>query len=90
MYDPKSKNAVDFINDEEILDTLAYADEHKDDIALVNRLIDKTDERKGLTHREAAVLLACNDPKAVNRILLKAEKIKKEFYGNRIVMFAPL
>ena len=90
MYNPKSKNAADFIDDKEILDTLAYADAHKDDIELVNRLIDKTNERKGLTHREAAVLLACDDPEAIRRILSQAEKIKKDFYGNRIVMFAPL
>ena len=69
MYNPKSKNAADFIDDKEILDTLAYADAHKDDIELVNRLIDKTNERKGLTHREAAVLLACDDPEAIRRIL---------------------
>ena len=67
-----------------------YADENKDNLELINRLIDKTDELKGLTHREAAVLLACEDKDALERIFAQATKIKQEFYGNRIVMFAPL
>ena len=59
MYNPKSTIATEFIDDQEIRDTLRYADENKDNLELINRLIDKTDELKGLTHREAAVLLAC-------------------------------
>ena len=90
MYNPKSPIATEFIDDEEIRDTLRYAEENKDNLELVNRLIDKTDELKGLTHREAAVLLACEDKDALERIFAQATKIKQEFYGNRIVMFAPL
>lgn len=59
MYDPKSRCAEEFINDEEIQATLAYADEHKTDRELIEKLIAKAKEAKGLTHREAAVLLAC-------------------------------
>ncbi|MFR8530214.1 MAG: [FeFe] hydrogenase H-cluster radical SAM maturase HydG [Anaeromassilibacillus sp.] len=90
MYNPKSTIATEFIDDQEIRDTLRYADENKDNLELINRLIDKTDELKGLTHREAAVLLACEDKDALERIFAQATKIKQEFYGNRIVMFAPL
>lgn len=90
MYNPKSTIATEFIDDQEIRDTLRYADENKDNLELINRLIDKTDELKGLTHREAAVLLACEDKNALERIFAQATKIKQEFYGNRIVMFAPL
>lgn len=90
MYDPKSLKAEDFINDQEIQDTLAYAEAHKNDLTLVHQIIDKTDACKGLTHREAAVLLLCEDRDALARIFEQATKIKQAFYGNRIVMFAPL
>ena len=89
-YNPKSLKAEEFINDQEILDTLQYARENKDNLELVNKIIDKTDELKGLTHREAAVLLLCEDKAALQRIFDQATKIKDAFYGNRIVMFAPL
>ncbi|MDO4294589.1 MAG: [FeFe] hydrogenase H-cluster radical SAM maturase HydG [bacterium] len=89
-YNPKSLKAEEFINDQEILDTLRYARENKDNLALVNQIIDKTDELKGLSHREAAVLLLCEDKAALERIFAQATKIKDAFYGNRIVMFAPL
>ena len=89
-YDPKSLKAEEFISHEEILDTLAYADEHKNDIQLIDEIIEKAKQRKGLSHREASVLLACEDKQKTEEIYDLAEQIKKDFYGNRIVMFAPL
>ena len=90
MYDVTSKCADDFINHEEILETLAYADENKDNLVLIDSLIEKAKKRKGLSHREASVLLACSDEEKNQEIFKLAEQIKKDFYGNRIVMFAPL
>lgn len=90
MYSPKSMKAEEFINDEEIKETLKYADENKDNIKLVNDIIKKAKLRKGLSHREASVLLACENKEKINEIYELAEQIKKDFYGNRIVMFAPL
>lgn len=90
MYNPKSKIATEFIDDGEIKDTLRYADENRDNLELIARLIEKAGECKGLTHREAAVLLACEDDEMLSRIFRLAEQIKQEFYGNRIVLFAPL
>ena len=89
-YDPKSLVADEFINHQEILDTLAYADHHKDDLALVDEILQKAEARKGLSHRDASVLLACEDPERLQRMYALAEQIKKDFYGNRIVIFAPL
>ncbi len=90
MYDPKSMCADDFIDHQEILDTLSYADEHKSDVALIDSIIAKAKERKGLSHRDASVLLACDIEEKNQEIYALAEQIKKDFYGNRIVMFAPL
>ena len=90
MYNPKSLKADEFISDEEITETLAYADAHKDDMELIDSLIEKAKLRKGLTHREASVLLACENEEKINEIYNLAEQIKKDFYGNRIVIFAPL
>ncbi len=90
MYDVKSMKAEEFISDEEVNATLAYADEHKDDKPLIRAILDKARERKGLNHREASVLLACEDEEIINEMYALAEQIKKDFYGNRIVMFAPL
>lgn len=90
MYDAKSMKAEEFISDEEVRAALAYADENKDNLELVDALLDKAELLKGLTHREASVLLACEDPERIERMFALAEKIKKDFYGNRIVMFAPL
>lgn len=90
MYDKYSTHAEDFINDEEILDTLAYAREHKNDRALIASLIERARDCKGLTHREAAVLLECDDPELNARMGDVAREIKQKFYGNRIVLFAPL
>lgn len=90
MYDPKSLKAEEFISHEEILDTLAYADENKNNIELIDSIIEKAKLRKGLSHREASVLLVCQNEEKNNEIYALAEQIKKDFYGNRIVMFAPL
>ena len=89
-YDPKSLKAEEFINDEEIRATLAYADENKDNLELIDQIIEKAKLRKGLSHREASVLLACENEEKNNEIYDLAEQIKKDFYGTRIVMFAPL
>lgn len=98
MYDPKSLKADEFISHEEILDTLKYAEENKDNIELINSILDKARPQKhgdstvcaGLTHREASVLLACEDPEILEKIYALAEEIKLAYYGNRIVIFAPL
>lgn len=90
MYNPKSMKAEEFIDHQEILDSLAYADEHKADRELIDEILNKARLRKGLTHKEASVLLACELEDKNNEIYALAEQIKKDFYGNRIVMFAPL
>ena len=90
MYDPKSMKAEEFISHEEVEATLKYADENKDNKKLVEQILEKARQEKGLTHREASVLLACEDEEINERLFALAEKIKKDFYGNRIVMFAPL
>ena len=89
-YDPKSRNAEEFINHEEILETLDYAEANKHNTELIDALIEKAKLRKGLSHREASVLLACDIEAKNEEIYRLAEQIKKDFYGNRIVMFAPL
>ncbi len=89
-YDMKSMKAEEFINDEEIKETLKYADENKNNLKLVDELLEKAKNLKGLSHREASVLLACEDKERVQKMYDLAEEIKKAFYGNRIVMFAPL
>ena len=90
MYDLQSKKAEEFINHEEILDTLAYADAHKDDAALIDEIIAKARLKKGLSHREASVLLACTLEDKNQEVYELAREIKRDFYGDRIVMFAPL
>ena len=98
IYDPKSMKAEEFINDEEIKQTLAYAQAHKHDAELVDALLEKARPKKtengvvcsGLTHREASVLLACDLPDKIEKMYEMANEIKLAFYGNRIVMFAPL
>jgi len=90
MYSSKSKIATEFINDEEIMDTLDYAKKNKSNRQLIEDIIERAKDCKGLTHREAAVLLEC-DLKDENQKMFKlAKEIKQKFYGNRIVMFAPL
>ena len=98
IYNPKSLKAEEFINDGEIRETLAYAEQNKNNIALIDEILEKARPQKtatgtvcrGLTHREALVLLACEIPEKVQEIYRLAEEIKLAFYGNRIVMFAPL
>ena len=90
MYNPASKKAEEFINHEEILATLNYAEENKHNEVLITELIEKAKLRKGLSHREASVLLACDIEEKNQEIYALAEQIKKDFYGNRIVMIAPL
>ena len=98
VYNPKSLLPDEFINHQEILDTLEYADKNKNNMELINEILEKARPVKqgngcfcrGLTHREASVLLACDDPAVLERIYAIAEEIKLAFYGNRIVLFAPL
>ena len=98
QYNPKSLCADEFISDAEIRETLKYADENKNNIPLIDRILKKARPRvtekgtfcAGLTHREASVLLACEIPEKVQEMYALAEEIKKAFYGNRIVLFAPL
>lgn len=90
MYNPKSLKAEEFISHNEVLETLDYADKNKNNLELIDSIIEKAKLRKGLTHREASVLLACDIEEKNNEIFKLAEQIKKDFYGNRIVLFAPL
>ncbi len=90
QYNPKSLKAEEFINHEEIIETLEYAEKNKNNITLIDEILEKAKQRKGLTHREASVLLACENEEKIEEIYNLAEQIKKDFYGNRIVMFAPL
>ncbi|MBQ1982959.1 MAG: [Clostridia bacterium] len=98
IYNPKSLKAEEFINDGEIRETLAYAEANKHNIALIDEILAKARPQKtetgytcaGLTHREASVLLACDIPEKIEEIYKIAEEIKLAFYGNRIVIFAPL
>lgn len=98
QYNPKSPKAEEFINDSEIKATLEYAEANKHNAELIDSLLEKARPRKtedgwlcsGLTHREASVLLACDIPEMNEKIYEIAGEIKKAFYGNRIVIFAPL
>ncbi len=90
MYNPKSMKAEEFISHEEILATLAYAEENKNNFELIEEIIAKAEKREGLGYRDASVLLACEDEAILKRVYALAEQIKLDFYGNRIVMFAPL
>lgn len=98
IYNPKSMKAEEFIHDAEILETLRYAEEHKHDIPLIDSILEKARPKKsgngvhcaGLSHREASVLLACDIPEKIEEMYQLAKEIKLAFYGNRIVMFAPL
>lgn len=97
-YNPHSLKADEFINHEEILETLKFADEHKNDFTLIDDILEKARPKKvgngwhceGLSHKEASVLLACEEPNRVQKMFEIAEEIKQAFYGNRIVLFAPL
>lgn len=90
MYNVRSMKAEEFICHDEVMASLEYADANKDNAELIDSIINKAKERKGLSHREASVLLACDIPEKVQELYELAEQIKKDFYGNRIVMFAPL
>lgn len=98
MYDVRSMKAEEFINNEEILETLEYAEKNKNNRELIEQILEKAAPKKtgrgvecsGLSHREASVLLACDDPEVIEKIYALARKIKEAFYGDRIVMFAPL
>ena len=100
IYNPKSLKAEEFINHEEILETIKYAEENKNNVKLIDEILEKARPKKsadgretrcaGLTHREASVLLACEIPEKIEEMYKLAEEIKLAFYGNRIVMFAPL
>lgn len=90
MYDPKSKVASEFICHEEIEETLAFAQEHKHNREYIQKALKKAEAFKGLTHREAAVLLACEEDDLNQEIFATAKKVKEHIYGNRIVLFAPL
>ena len=90
MYNPKSIIATEFICDSEIQSTMQYARENSNNKELVETVLQKATAYKGITHREAALLLECNDPQIIQRIYSLANEIKHRFYGNRIVMFAPL
>ncbi|MEG0996314.1 MAG: [FeFe] hydrogenase H-cluster radical SAM maturase HydG, partial [Clostridia bacterium] len=90
MYNPKSLQAEEFIDHAEVEASLAYGEQNKKNAALIDQLIEKAKLRKGLTHREASVLMACELPEKISEMYDLAEQIKKDFYGNRIVMFAPL
>ena len=90
MYNVMSPNAEEFINDEEIKESLEYSNAHANDLDMIDAIIKKAKLKKGLSHREALMLLDCQDEKKNQEIFELAEQIKKDIYGNRIVMFAPL
>lgn len=90
MYNLKSLKAEEFINHDEIMESLRYSEENRNNIELINKIIEKARHRKGLSHREALILLDCTIEEKNQEIYRLARQIKEDFYGNRIVMFAPL
>ena len=90
MYNLMSNKAEEFISHDEILATLNYAEDNKNNEELINQILEKAKLKKGLSHREASVLLACESEKVNDEIFKLAQEIKQDFYGNRIVLFAPL
>lgn len=90
MYNPKSHDADEFISNEEVLASLAYAEDNKNNIELIEKILEKARLKKGLSHREAIVLLNCENEEKNEEIFKLANEIKQDFYGNRIVLFAPL
>ncbi len=90
MYNPKSQKAEEFIAHKEVLETLEYAQKNKKNKELIEQILVKAKKGKGLTHREASVLLDCELEDKNKEIFELAQKIKKDYYGNRIVLFAPL
>ena len=90
VYNSRSKKAEEFICHEEIEETLRYAEENKNDTETMKKILERAADCKGLSYREAALLLECEDEEIIQEIFSLAGKIKERFYGNRIVMFAPL
>ncbi|MGL5207206.1 MAG: [FeFe] hydrogenase H-cluster radical SAM maturase HydG, partial [Acidaminococcaceae bacterium] len=90
MYDCNSKIATEFIDDQEIKDSLLYAENNKSNRELINGILERAKDCKGLSHREAAVLLECDLEDLNQKMVVLAKQIKQKLYGNRIVMFAPL
>ncbi|MDO4789616.1 MAG: [FeFe] hydrogenase H-cluster radical SAM maturase HydG [Porphyromonas sp.] len=90
IYNKTSRNAEEFISHEEIMETLAFAEANKNNRELIEEILVKAAEGKGIEHREAALLLECEDPELQQRMFDIAKAIKQKLYGNRIVMFAPL
>ena len=90
MYNPKSHKAEEFIDHNEVLETLDFAEKNKSNAQLIDEILEKARLKKGLSHREASVLLACELPEKNEELFKLAKEIKEDFYGNRIVLFAPL
>lgn len=90
MYNSKSKIATEFIDDAEIKKTLAFAEENKENLDMIRDILKRAEDCKGLNYRDAMLLLECEDPQIHQEIFDLAGRIKEKFYGNRIVMFAPL
>lgn len=90
MYNPKSHDADEFICHEEVLSSLEYAEKNKNNVELIDEILNKARLKKGLSHREAIILLNCDIPEKNEEIFKLANEIKQDFYGNRIVLFAPL
>lgn len=90
FYNPSSADAREFISDSEIRETLLYAERNKGNLPLLRQILEKAGQEKGLTHREASVLLASEFPEINEQIFALARRIKQNYYGNRIVLFAPL
>ena len=90
MYNPKSSKAEEFISHDEVLETLEFAQKNKNNVQLIDEILEKAKKGKGLSHREAAVLLDCEIEEKNKEIFSLAKKIKQDYYGNRIVLFAPL
>ena len=89
-YNPKSMRAEEFIDDAEILESIEYAKKNKDNMEVINAILEKAKLAKGISHKEAAVLLECDIPEVNEQVRKLAMEIKEKFYGRRIVMFAPL
>ena len=90
MYNPKSTKAEEFISHQEVLSTIEFAEKNKGNKVLLQEILEKAKLKKGLTHKEASTLLVCEDKDINKEIFTLAKKIKEDFYGNRIVLFAPL
>ena len=90
VYNSRSTKAEEFINHEKILETLAYAEAHKNDLEMMEQILEKGRQYKGLSYKEAMTLLECEDPDIIQKTFDLGKEIKEHFYGNRIVMFAPL